>query len=227
MKKRISLPIETIYMLPTDREYTEVEAVLKISYDIETKTEWSVNKYADEFGWSRTKVEALLEKTKLKQKQLEVQRKVRNVGTYGTLEDRKKAFYWDCAKYVDKYSKEMVRKFFEHWTGVDIKSGKMLWELQDTFAISGRLATWKRNDIKWNGNGQEDKKLSLKFKMVDEFNQLRSLFKDMDDASVLVEMGRNGKYTQDQLDEVVDEFGVDRLTGNFNGYKQRKTKLGE
>lgn len=48
-----------------------------------------------------------------------------------------------------KYSVEMVDRFLNYWTEKN-KAGKMRYELEKVFEISKRLATWKKNDDKFN-----------------------------------------------------------------------------
>lgn len=87
------------------------------------------------------------------------------------LKQRKKKFMWDIWEAgKDKYTKEMLRAFFEHFSthNEPVKSNtKMLWEKQKDknlgiWNISMRLAQWKSRSEKlgWNKKvTQNNKKL--------------------------------------------------------------------
>lgn len=51
----------------------------------------------------------------------------------------------------DTYPKQMVREFWEYWTEHNENGRKMRFEMEKVFSIKRRLATWKRNDLKWYG----------------------------------------------------------------------------
>jgi hypothetical protein len=69
------------------------------------------------------------------------------------LEERKEIFLNECAGYVEKYTKEMVRNFFDYWTEPDKSHSKMRFELEKTWDFGKRLSTWDRNEFKFNKNG--------------------------------------------------------------------------
>ncbi len=50
------------------------------------------------------------------------------------------------------YSKALLEEFYEHWTEPTKSRTKLKWEIQDTWDTPKRLATWLRNDDKWNKN---------------------------------------------------------------------------
>jgi len=221
MKTKIAIPVETLHLLPFDREFSKAEAMIQVMYDIETQSEWSSEGYAKQFSWSRTKVENFLEKKTTKgslKEQLERHRKLTNKAPLRNIEDRRNAFYWACAEYVSKYGKQMVRDFYTHWSGKDFKSGKMLFELEQKFYIGSRLATWKRNDEQWNP-GKADKEQTKRLAFVDEFEKVRK--NSPDDASAFKYLVDVRGYAQELADEIVNEYGVENLTGNFNGYLKR------
>ncbi|WP_407533767.1 DUF6291 domain-containing protein [Elizabethkingia miricola] len=62
----------------------------------------------------------------------------------------KDEFYNSLAEHVGEYSKQTVRDFFEYWTEPSA-SGKMKFQLEKTWSIPHRLATWKRNEGKFGG----------------------------------------------------------------------------
>lgn len=74
------------------------------------------------------------------------------VGTpNGTVESRKKDFYNSLIPYVEKYGKQVVRDFYNYWSETKGENGKkMRCEMQPTFQIANRLATWHRNNFNTN-----------------------------------------------------------------------------
>lgn len=48
--------------------------------------------------------------------------------------------------YLDKYGRGMLNDFYMYWTEHNEHGKKMRYEMQKTFDIPRRLATWKRND---------------------------------------------------------------------------------
>ena len=66
------------------------------------------------------------------------------------LKDKRQKFYEDCKPYLQKYPKVMLREFYNYWTEMNKSETKLKFELQQTFEISKRLATWARNDKDFN-----------------------------------------------------------------------------
>lgn len=58
------------------------------------------------------------------------------------IEIRKQDFYDDCAMFVEKYGKDMIREFFEYWTEPNKSGKKMRFEDQKFFDMNRRLTTW-------------------------------------------------------------------------------------
>ena len=52
--------------------------------------------------------------------------------------------------YEQKYGKEMCENFFNYWSEYNRSKTKMRCELQKTWQLSGRLATWAKNDYRVN-----------------------------------------------------------------------------
>lgn len=69
--------------------------------------------------------------------------------TTKNLEERRKEFQQSLIPFVEKYSKETVRAFFDSWSESNPNGKKMKFELQKTFDISLRLSKWKQNEIDW------------------------------------------------------------------------------
>lgn len=66
-----------------------------------------------------------------------------------TLPERELAFAESVNNFMGKYSIEMLKSFYDYWSEPNSK-GKMRFELQDTWEISRRLATWHRNNSKFS-----------------------------------------------------------------------------
>jgi hypothetical protein len=74
-----------------------------------------------------------------------------------TLEKRQVNFYNDLTLFVEKYPSEMLRKFYNYWSELNKSKTKMRFEMQKTWELSKRLATWASNNNtfkKSNGNKQ-------------------------------------------------------------------------
>lgn len=73
-------------------------------------------------------------------------------GKPATPDERKKVFYDSLKPFVDKYSKEMLREFYEYWTESSPKGKKLRFEKETVFDPARRLTTWKNNETnKFNG----------------------------------------------------------------------------
>ena len=84
----------------------------------------------------------------------EKESKVLGADKSATLEQRALDFRNDVAKHLNEYPKEMLRAFYDYWSESNEGGRKMKWEMQKTFNIPLRLATWKRNESKFNTNGK-------------------------------------------------------------------------
>lgn len=68
------------------------------------------------------------------------------LSTVRSIEDRQKAFYDTLRPFVNKYPKEMLRAFYDWWSEPNRSKTKMRVELEKTWDLSRRLATWSRKD---------------------------------------------------------------------------------
>lgn len=62
------------------------------------------------------------------------------------LTEKKNRFYEDCKPFLAKYPKQMLREFYNYWVETNRSGTRLRFELQQTFEISRRLATWARLD---------------------------------------------------------------------------------
>lgn len=90
-----------------------------------------------------------------KEKESSKEDKKKNVApAVATLPKRQEDFYESLIPYVGRYGKEMVRVFFDYWTEPNKSRSKMRFELEKTWDLGRRLATWaNREKTKSINNG--------------------------------------------------------------------------
>lgn len=59
---------------------------------------------------------------------------------------RKDSFYQSLVPFVGKYPKEMVRAFYDYWSELNKSGTKMRYELERTWELPRRLATWANRE---------------------------------------------------------------------------------
>lgn len=59
---------------------------------------------------------------------------------------RKNVFYKSLVSYVGQYPKEMIRAFFDYWSELNKSETKMRYELEKTWELPRRLATWANRE---------------------------------------------------------------------------------
>jgi hypothetical protein len=70
-------------------------------------------------------------------------------GVQGGIDKRSELFKSDLKEFIKKYPGEMLKDFFDYWTEPNPSKTKMRFELQKTWELSRRLATWAgRQNIK-------------------------------------------------------------------------------
>lgn len=70
---------------------------------------------------------------------------------------REKKFFESLLPFLESFPKEMIREFYDHWSEPNKSGTQMKWELQPTFELSRRLATWQRNSDRWGIKSKHDK----------------------------------------------------------------------
>ena len=70
----------------------------------------------------------------------------------------KEDFHAEIKKFVEQYSKETCRAFFDYWIEPDAK-GKMRFQLEKTWATKNRLNMWKSNEGKFGNNSGSKKQI--------------------------------------------------------------------
>lgn len=68
------------------------------------------------------------------------------ISSQTSLDNRAKMFYKSLIPYLDKYDKAMLRKFYDYWSEPNKNKTKMRFELEKTWEVGRRLATWKARD---------------------------------------------------------------------------------
>ncbi|MCJ7447948.1 MAG: DUF4373 domain-containing protein [Bacteroidales bacterium] len=86
----------------------------------------------------------------------------------GELSNRELKFKSEVFEYLDKYPESLLNSFCNYWTEKNKSKTKMRFELEKTFEISKRLATWASRDKNFDKN-----KMSIK-EMLDERERTRS-----------------------------------------------------
>jgi hypothetical protein len=66
------------------------------------------------------------------------------------LEVRKQKFKESLSEHLNNYGKEILNSFYAYWSELNRSKTKMKFEMQATWELSKRLATWKRNENKFN-----------------------------------------------------------------------------
>ncbi len=98
-----------------------------------------------------------------------------------TLQERKDFFMNSLIEFVEEYSKETVRAFFDHWSESNENGKKMRFEMEKVFDRKKRLDTWKRNEKNFNRGGVDKK--TQDYKNMQEITkksseELKEYFKD-------------------------------------------------
>ncbi len=89
-------------------------------------------------------------------------------------EKRKKEFYDSLVPFLEKYSKGMLREFFDYWSEMNKSCSKMRFEMQPTWDLARRLGTWDRNNSKYtkeDGKTERERKSASKLQAILESNE--------------------------------------------------------
>lgn len=80
---------------------------------------------------------------------------------------REENFKKTIEPFLEKYGKEMCNAFYLYWTEPDKAKRKLRFEMEKTWDVSRRLASWSNNQIKFNKNNNSNSK-SFKHPYVDK-----------------------------------------------------------
>jgi hypothetical protein len=70
------------------------------------------------------------------------------------MEERKRNFGMTLQPYSQQYGREMLTEFYRYWTEPNKSGTKMRFELERTWSLAGRLATWAGNQRVFNKDKQ-------------------------------------------------------------------------
>ena len=83
------------------------------------------------------------------------ERKKESAAGAATLQKRKEDFYSSLVPYVTTYGKDLIRQFFDYWTEPNRSATRMRYELERTWDLRRRLATWARRDKNFQSHDQD------------------------------------------------------------------------
>lgn len=61
-------------------------------------------------------------------------------------EEKERVFKSEVWQFIDQYPETILKAFLNYWTEKNKSGTKMKWEMQETFEVSKRLATWASRD---------------------------------------------------------------------------------
>ena len=139
--------------------------------------------------------------TKRKQRATNVQTKTNNnVNKDNTVNNVNKLYNYIFNEInLKKYGKEVLQEFNDYWSEKKLDGNKMLYEMQKTFNVDRRLATWVQRD--YNGtyaNYIDEQKLK---------------------KTTLEQLEQEKKYTEESDPEEFGKFMKQTLTGLTKGMK--------
>jgi hypothetical protein len=102
----------------------------------------------------KTEVEIAIDKTKIEQ----------------LICEKKLKFYNDCKPFLEKYPKDMLRRFYDYWTEMNKAGTKLRFEREPIFEICKRLVTWARLDKEYNKIEKTPENITYK-ELVDRHNK--------------------------------------------------------
>ena len=76
------------------------------------------------------------------------------------LDRRRSEFYQSLVPYVEKYGKDMIREFYDYWSEENQARTKMRYEMEKTWGLSRRLATWRQKQQQFK---QRDHAISSRY----------------------------------------------------------------
>jgi hypothetical protein len=71
-----------------------------------------------------------------------------------SIDTRKSKFAHTLKPFLDIYSKETIREFYDYWTEPNKSNTKFRQELQKTWSVNRRLETWNNNNFNKQQNGK-------------------------------------------------------------------------
>ena len=122
----------------------------RVYQNIDKKNSISVKRsMAGKEGAIAKQVQAIAKQNEAKERKEKENRRKKKEEIVG---DPQRVFYESLVNYVSTYGADMVRSFYDYWSEYDIKKIKMRWQMEKTWEVQKRLATWSRRD-KGKGGG--------------------------------------------------------------------------
>lgn len=109
----------------------------KVKYTIEEENILNDNNSLGADAPEQTDLKTLKKEEEEKEKKLRQKKKI---------EGRSHDFYQEVAKYIEKYTPETLRSFFDYWSEPNPSKTKMRFEMERTWDLSRRLSYWARNE---------------------------------------------------------------------------------
>ena len=91
--------------------------------------------------------------------QVEVKEKVKL--KINNIDSRKLKFANTLKPFINNYSKELIREFYNYWTEPNKSNTKFKQELEPTWSLERRLETWAKNETNFNNNHKKQKQNEL------------------------------------------------------------------
>jgi hypothetical protein len=161
----------------------EIKDILNGDFDCWEKIK---SKFTEENGMFYNKKLESVKKGKHKKTEEEIE--IDRVKLEKQINERKLRFYEDCKPYLSKYPKVMLRAFYNYWTEMNKSGTKLRFELQQTFEISKRLATWAGKDKEFINNQPKTYEEMLKMTEKDPqiWNKYQAIKKDGERKAVFI-----------------------------------------
>jgi hypothetical protein len=77
-----------------------------------------------------------------------------NIITIDNIDTRKLKFAHTLKPFLDIYSKETIREFYDYWTEPNKSNTKFRQELEKTWSVNRRIETWNNNNFNKQQNGK-------------------------------------------------------------------------
>lgn len=96
--------------------------------------------------------------TSVLQKDTEKRREEKRKIIEDNIDSRKLKFAHTLKPFINNYTKELIREFYNYWTEPNKSNTKFKQELERTWSLERRLETWAKNDTNFNNNNHKKQK---------------------------------------------------------------------
>lgn len=134
--------------------------------DISAKRSEAGKKGGEKTQFAKAKVKAKHQANS--ENEIENEYENENESNKDSIEKRKEKFEEEMQRFSEKYSSEMLNDFYRYWTEKGTNDKKMRFEKEKTFGIDRRLATWKKNESKFNPPSEQKRGGSYKQRLYAE-----------------------------------------------------------